>query len=268
MAVLSTADVCEVLCNGTLEVNGRLLDASNASFLASVELGGIAIECVYKPIRGERPLWDFPEGTLAAREVAAWELSEVAGWGVVPPTVLRPDGRFGEGMCQAWIDVDPEQELIALIGVDEDLDGRLPVLWAEDATGDPVVLVHADDPQLRSMAVFDVLVNNADRKGGHILPDASGRVRGCDHGVSFHEDPKLRTILWGWTGEPLRDEDTETLERLRHVLDGPATRLDRVGRHLSRVEQAALLARTRRLLRAGRMPAPSGQWRAIPWPVL
>ncbi len=118
-------------------------------------------------------------------------------------------------MCQEWVDIDPEVDLVDLIRPDEDVAGRKPVVYAEDGLGQPVVLVHADDPQLRSIAVFDVVINNADRKGGHILVDYEGRVRGCDHGVSFHVDPKLRTILWGWSGEPLRDEDVDLLQRLR-----------------------------------------------------
>jgi uncharacterized repeat protein (TIGR03843 family) len=262
---LEPDDVCKILTRGTLEVAGRLLEASNASFLASVELDGVELTCVYKPIAGERPLWDFPNGTLAGREVAAYELSRAVDLPVVPPTVLRDEGPYGGGMCQEWVDIDPEVELVDLIGADEDVAGRKPVVQAEDRLGRPIVLVHADDAQLRSLAVFDVVINNADRKGGHILVDHEGRVRGCDHGVSFHVDPKLRTILWGWSGEPLRDEDVDVLHRLgsvlktddRHPLDGL----------LDRDEVASTRARVRRLLSRCVMPSPGGRWRAIPWPV-
>jgi uncharacterized repeat protein (TIGR03843 family) len=262
---LEPDDVCKILTRGTLEVTGRLLEASNASFLASVELDGVEMACLYMPVAGERPLWDFPTGTLAGREVAAYDLSRAVDLPVVPPTVLRDDGPYGGGMCQEWIDIDPEVELVELIRPDEDTAGRKPVVYAEDGLGQPVVLVHADDPQLRSIAVFDVIINNADRKGGHILVDHEGRVRGCDHGVSFHVDPKLRTILWGWSGEPLRDEDVDLLQRLRSVLKSD-------GRHpldglLEVAEVGATRARVRRLLSMCVMPSPAGRWRAIPWPV-
>jgi uncharacterized repeat protein (TIGR03843 family) len=259
--------VCEILRRGTLEISGRLIDASNASFVAVAELAGVTLECVYKPVVGERPLWDFPTGTLAGREVAAYQLSAATSAGVVPPTVFRGDGPLGGGMCQQWIDVDPDAELVDLIGADDDLAGRRPVVQAEDNFGNPVVLVHADDPQLRSMAVFDVVINNADRKGGHVLVERDGRVRGCDHGVCFHEDPKLRTVLWGWSGEPLRDDDVEVLERAAAALDGRSDTYEQLLRLVSDVELAAARSRVRRLLSTAVMPSPAGSWRAIPWPV-
>ena len=149
--------------------------------------------CVYKPIRGERPLDDFPDGTLAYREAAAYVVSEAIGWSVVPPTIMR-DGPLGRGMVQLWIDVDQERNVIDLI--------------------------RAGDPALRRMALFDAVINNADRKGGHLLPTADGHVYGVDHGVTFSPDPKLRTILWGWRGQPLDDSELATLDDLPRAARG------------------------------------------------
>ena len=177
--VLTVEDALRLLAEGELSVEGRLVDASNATFYCAVELDGIAAACVYKPRAGERPLWDFPDGTLARREVAAYAVSEATGWVIVPPTVMR-DGPFGVGMLQLWIDVDDSVDLVAL--------------------------ARSDDPRLRRMAVFDAVVNNADRKGGHLLPTVDGQLYGVDHGVTFSVEDKLRTLLWQWRGRPLTDE--------------------------------------------------------------
>jgi uncharacterized repeat protein (TIGR03843 family) len=172
-STLGDADIEAILCNGELEIEGRLLSASNASFRGWVSLDGVTLRCVYKPVKGERPLWDFPDGTLAGRERAARVVSEAGGWGLVPPTVLR-DGDFGLGMCQQWIE-GADHDLVDVVGLDFREPGWIAVLQAEDHLGRPVVLVHRDHPRLRDMAVFDVVVNNADRKGGHVLlaPDGS-----------------------------------------------------------------------------------------------
>ncbi len=193
--------------------------------------------CVYKPVRGERPLWDFPEGTLAGREVATYLVSEATGWGLVPPTVLR-EGPFGPGMCQIWVDV--------VEGVD------LRELAASD---------HVD---LQRMALLDAVVNNADRKGGHLLPTAEGRVLGVDHGVCFSTTDKLRTLLWQWAGEPLSDEATDVLHRLRGELTGGLCA--ELSDHLTRREVQATAKRVERLLLGGTYPYPSEDWPAIPWP--
>lgn len=256
------ADVEEILLRGSLELQGRLVDASNASFLGTVELAGVSLPCIYKPVAGERPLWDFPHGTLAGRELAARVVSEAGGFGVVPPTVVR-DGRFGSGMVQRWISTTDES-LVDVVPAGGLEPGWLPILEAEDDKGEPVLLVHRDDPRLRSMAVFDVVVNNADRKGGHVLPDPAGAVWGCDHGVCFHSEPKLRTVLWGWGGEALRETDLEALRRLEDALAGPLrSRLDGC---LTAEEVNALAARASRLQRRAAMPSPDESWPAIPWP--
>jgi hypothetical protein len=236
-AVLALDDALRLLRDGALEIEGRLLDASNATLLCTVTLDGVAAACVYKPVAGERPLWDFPDGTLAGREIAAYLVSEATGWDVVPPTVLR-DGPFGTGMCQLWVDVDETVDLVAL--------------------------ARGDHPDLRRMAVLDAVVNNADRKGGHLLPRADGRVQGVDHGVCFSAEDKLRTLLWQWRGHPLTAEAVEVLGRLRARLAGDLG--DTLREHLTRREVRATTARVDRLLRTGVHPHPSEDWPAIPWP--
>jgi uncharacterized repeat protein (TIGR03843 family) len=264
LAPVTEDDVLDLLRRGDLELEGRLVLASNATFVGSVSLDGVSLDCVYKPVRGERPLWDFPGGTLAAREVAAYEVSVASGWSVVPPTVLR-DGPFGPGMCQQWIEVDAERDLIDIVPADDVGDGWLRVLDAEDQTGHPVSLVHADIPALRRMAVFDAVVNNADRKGGHVLPTATDAALGVDHGVCFHVDDKLRTVLWGWAGSALPAELVDGLHRLAGlVAEGDLAA--RLAELLSRRERRALLDRITLLRSTRRFPLPPPGWPAIPWP--
>ncbi|MGM1061975.1 SCO1664 family protein [Saccharothrix sp. Mg75] len=253
----------ELLEHGRIEVEGRLVDASNATLFCAISLDGVTAQCVYKPVSGERPLWDFPDGTLAGREVATYLVSEAAGLRLVPPTVLRP-GPFGSGMVQLWVDTREDDDLVDIVPEDEVRPGWRPVLRAHDRYGEPAVLVHADHPRVRLMAAFDVVVNNADRKGGHVLHADDGAVFGVDHGICLHAEDKLRTVLWGWLGEPLPDEAVEALRRLRAWLDtGPG---DRLHEHLTRAEVRALTERLEKLLAAGVYPEPSGDWPAIPWP--
>jgi uncharacterized repeat protein (TIGR03843 family) len=253
----------ELLREGALSVEGRLVDASNATLFCEISHHGTVGRCVYKPVAGERPLWDFPDGTLAGREVAAFAVSEAGGWGVVPPTVLR-DGPFGLGMVQLWIDTVDAPDLVDVMAPEHLPPGWLRVLDALGSDGEPVVLGHADDPRLRRMAVLDVVLNNADRKGGHVLVEADGRVRGVDHGVSFHTDPKLRTVLWGWAGDPLTDDEVGSLEELRTALDGDLG--SRLADLVTRRELRATQRRVHRLLAEGRLPFPVDGWPAIPWP--
>ncbi|MEU8433180.1 SCO1664 family protein [Streptomyces sp. NPDC029216] len=257
----------ELLTRGELTVRGRIPEASNAVLLCTVSHEGRSAECVYKPVKGERPLWDFPDGNLARRERAAYLVSEATGWGLVPTTVLR-DGPYGEGMVQHWIDAGerPEPELLALVEGEEAGEGWKPVAFAEVGEGRTALLVHADDPRLRRLAVLDAVINNGDRKGGHLLPGPDGRLYGIDHGVTFHSEDKLRTLLWGWAGEPLTGEARSVLSSLEVQLaeDGPlATRLAEL---ITPVELAAVRARVAQLLRSGTHPKPSGQWPSIPWP--
>jgi uncharacterized repeat protein (TIGR03843 family) len=250
-----------------MEITGRLVDASNATLLGTVSADGVELRCVYKPVRGERPLWDFPDGTLAGREVASYLISEAAGWHVVPPTLLR-DGPFGPGMVQVWVDTDDERELVDVRRPAEVPPGWLRVLRARDGWGEPAVLVHADLPELRAMAVFDVVTNNADRKGGHVLAGTDGRVYGVDHGLCLHVENKLRTVLWGWVGQPMTPDVLEPLRRLRAALDGAqgGTLRDELGEHITRREVRALRSRVEALLTTPCFPEPSGYGPAIPWP--
>lgn len=265
MSVLDLADALRLLHDGQLDVEGRLVDASNATLFCRVHLDGVDARCVYKPRAGERPLWDFPDGTLAHREVAAYAVSEATGWGVVPPTVLR-DGPFGPGMCQLWVDAEETVELVDVVPRGRVPAGWLGVLDALGPGGRPVTLAHADDPRLRRMAVLDAVLNNADRKGGHLLPTPDGRVHGVDHGVCFNVEDKLRTVLWGWAGQPLEPSELEVLDRLAADLDGAGPLAARLGELLARREAATTAARVRRLLADRRHPLPVEGWPAIPWP--
>jgi uncharacterized repeat protein (TIGR03843 family) len=232
-------EALDLLEHGILEVEGRLVDASNATLFCTIKGGGTEVSCVYKPVAGERPLWDFPTGTLAGREVAAYAVSRAAGWNIVPPTIMR-DGPFGPGMVQLWINLDPEVDLLALAR-------------------------RSDHAGLREMAVFDAVINNADRKIGHLLPVADGHLYGCDHGICFAEEYKLRTVLWQWRGQPLPERAVETLDRLSAGLtDGWLA--GELAQHLTRAEVAATAARIDVMLASRVHPYPPEDWPAVPWP--
>jgi uncharacterized repeat protein (TIGR03843 family) len=240
----------ELLRTGELTIVGRLMEASNASFLCRVtpdapfnadewpgEEPPPGPLCVYKPIKGERPLYDFPDGTLARREVAAFVLSEATGWSIVPPTVLR-DGPFGEGAVQAWMQTDPDVDVVEL--------------------------VVGADPRLREMCLFDALANNADRKGGHILALTDGTLRGVDHGICFAVEPKLRTVLWAWAGEQLSEDELAVVGRIAAGLNGELGAA--LAQLLTREEVRATAHRAADLLGSGRFPEPDPQRPALPWP--
>jgi hypothetical protein len=229
-------NIIEHLSLGEIDVTGRLVDASNATLYANCTYQSSTITVIYKPVAGERPLWDFPDGNLAQREYAAYKISELGNFGVVPPTVLR-EGPFGIGMVQQWIDVN------------EDID------LAE--------FYRLDNPELRKMALFDAVVNNTDRKIGHLLPITSEKVFGCDHGVTFHEDDKLRTVLWQWADKPLSSEEIEQLESLEKAV---LLHESEIVELITDNEHAALLARINRLLSEKKYPVPSEEWPAVPWP--
>jgi hypothetical protein len=244
--MLDRATTLEVLRDGDLEVIGRIVESSNNALFVRLTWTcpdpepPVVLEAIHKPTIGERPLDDFPDGTLAQREVAAWLVSEAMGWDLVPPTILR-EGPFGTGMVQAYIEPDEAVDV-----------------WT---------MVIEDDPRLRRMAAFDAAVNNTDRKGGHILPVDGGRhLYGVDHGVTFSVVPKLRTVLWGWRGQPFDDEELAGLTRLRDALvpdDGLRLELRTL---LSGAEVRALVRRVDALLASGCFPYPSPTWPAVPWP--
>jgi len=263
--------VAHRLRTAELVIEGRLVSASNTTLYcrlvdpanaASVDPPSDELACIYKPISGERPLWDFPTGTLAAREVAAYEVSAVTGWDLVPLTILR-EGPFGPGMCQVWVEHGGLDELVDVVPEGDVPTGWRSVVDAYDAAGDPVTLVHADDPSLRRTAVLDAMINNADRKAGHLLPTVLG-LRVVDHGVCFNVDPKLRTVLWGWAGEPLVDEDLAVVQTVRAALDAELGA--RLGDLLDPEEVRITRRRVDRLLRTRKLPIPQEGWPALPWP--
>ena len=247
------------LLHGELRLTGRIDTASNATFLASID--GVAV--VYKPVAGEHPLWDF-DG-LANREVAAYQVSQVFGWNVVPRTWLR-DGPMGAGMVQLWQHVDPAQTAVDIVAAEAVPDtGWRHVFDGRDEDERMVTLIHEDTPALRRMAVFDIVVNNADRKGDHILPMSDGHRHGVDHGLTFHAEHKLRTVLWGWLGDTLSTDELDGVDRVIAELNGDLG--DTLAELLSTDEVAALAERCDRLRRAARFPAPSGDMPAVPWPL-
>jgi len=227
----------EILANGDIEVEGRLVDASNATLFISIEHQGRSLNAIYKPIAGERPLWDFPDGNLASRERAAYLISEAMGIGCVPLTILR-DGPFGAGMVQQWIDVDENIDL-------------------ED-------YFRQDLPELRAVALFDAVINNTDRKIGHLLPSKDGRLYVCDHGVTFHVDDKLRTVLWQWAGKELSESEIAQLSSLLKFLDLETS--SEIHQLITVDEVTALQQRIKDLLAQSKFPHPNPEWPHIPWP--
>ena len=230
-----TDDKFALLTQGELVVTGRLVDASNATLYTSVTHEGQAMNAIYKPIAGERPLWDFPDGSLAHREYAAYLISQNCDFNLVPLTILR-DGPYGPGMVQEWIEINEDIDL--------------------------AIFFSTNDPQLRSMAIFDAIINNTDRKIGHLLPSSDGELFGCDHGVTFHSQDKLRTVLWQFSGDALTDIELEQLASSESVLK---SELD-LTPYLTENEIAALHARIQRLITTGVMPEPNPDWPAVPWP--
>lgn len=225
------------LARGEMKISGRLVDATNATLLAKIIEEENEIVCIYKPIAGERPLWDFSSGTLAHREYAAYLVSTFGNFDVVPLTILR-DGPYGEGMVQQWITIDESLDMLEFF--------------------------RRDEPTLRNIALFDAVINNTDRKIGHLLPDVHGKVYGCDHGVTFHTQDKLRTVLWQWAGQPLSESEVSQLQDLRNVLTLSLGQL--LLTFLSSEELDALNMRLDRLLTLQTFPVPSDEWPAVPWP--
>ena len=228
----------ELLTTSDFTVVGRLPWSSNLTYLVSLDAAGDdPLDAVYKPAGGERSLWDFPDG-LYRREVAAYALSEALGWGIVPPTVNREDGPLGEGSLQLFVEADYEQHYFTLF----DQGGYEPVLQA--------------------MCAFDVVANNADRKSGHVLKGSDGRLWGIDHGLCFHKQPKLRTVIWDFAGDRVPDDLLADLAGLVSELP------DDVARLLSGAERAALEHRARHLLDSGVFPEPVGDRPPYPWPLV
>lgn len=238
---LPPSEVLEALRLNTLTVLGQFVWGSNYTFLVNVEHPTGPIPAVYKPARGERPLWDFPDGTLAAREVAAFLSARALGWDLVPPTALRPEGPLGPGSIQQFVDADPEHHYFTF--------------------------TPEDKQRLRPVAVFDWVINNADRKSGHILLAPDRHIWLIDHGVCFHSEDKLRTVVWDFVGEPIPRPLLDRLATFEAELQPPAGLAESLSSLLSAGEQAALLHRVQRLIQQGRFPPP-GPERPYPWPLV
>lgn len=253
------------LAVGDLEVEGRLWDSSNAAVRVVCATSAGPVRAVYKPLRGERPLWDFPTGTLGRREVATAEIDAAIGWGIVPPTVWRSDGPMGPGSMQAWVDADVQRPPVDVIDASQAVPPWLTVAEGEGARGDHVCLVHEDSEALRRVALLDAVVNNADRKGGHVLRSTDGRVVGIDHGLTFHVEDKLRTVLWGWSGDAIDDDAFADLVALHQGWSDVADRLEPL---IARREIRAARMRLEMLLESRAFPQPAGAWPALPWPAM
>ena len=231
----------QILHNGTIQVAGQFMWGSKYTFLVKVETQEEALLAVYKPFRGERPLWDFPPGSLAAREVAAYLTSKTLGWDLVPPTVLRDDGPAGSGSLQLYMDVDPVRHYFTF---------------------------NDDERQrLRPVIAFDVLINNADRKSGHILLGSDNHLWLIDHGVCFHRDYKLRTVAWDFVGKPIPEAIINDLSAFRHRLATDADLHADYSALLSQTEIEAMVMRAEQLIADGHFPEPDGV-RPYPWPLV
>lgn len=239
--ILQINQILSTLKQGKMDVTGRFLWGSNYTFLVEVSTGKETLAAVYKPSRGERPLWDFPRGTLAAREVAAYLTSQALGWHLVPPTVLREEGPAGPGSMQLYVDADVEHHYFT---------------FSED-----------EKQRLRHVALFDVLINNADRKGGHVLMSPDGHIWSIDHGVCFHQDDKLRTVIWDFACESIPDELLVNTQGFYHLLLDDEELQKKYIELLSEKEFEALIRRTARVLEDRCFPEPFTD-RPYPWPMV
>lgn len=224
-----------VLELGEIKVAGRLVDASNATLFISITHQEQIVDAIYKPISGERPLWDFESGNLASRERAAYIVSEIGNFNLVPLTILR-EGPFGLGAVQQWVEIDETIDLAQFF--------------------------RTEDPRLRATALFDAVINNTDRKIGHLLPDLQGRLFICDHGVTFHHEDKLRTVLWQWAGTALSSAEITQLRDLLVQVNESAE----LKRLINQEEINALQERIERLISTSTFPIPNPEWPAVPWP--
>ncbi len=244
--MVTSTDPLEILQRGKITVRGEFVWGSNYTFLAEVEADGNGLQAVYKPTRGERPLWDFPVASLAKREAAAYWVSQALGWDLVPPTVYRTKGPVGAGSLQLFIEHDPEYHYFN---------------FKEE-----------DRQRLRPVVLFDLLINNADRKGSHILVDAERHLWLIDHGVCFHTEDKLRTVIWDFVGEPIPSNLLADLDVFsQKIIASPAAPEEAphsLVRWLSHGEIRALARRARHLIEAGCYPAPNPNRRPYPWPAV
>ena len=242
MAELETPTVLNVLQNGEITIKGEFVWGSNYTFLAEVCQESDKLMSVYKPSRGERPLWDFPAASLARRETAAYVVSEALGWKLVPPTVYRKRAPIGPGSLQLFIEHDPERHYFNL---------------------------EEDDRQLlRPVVLFDLLINNADRKGSHLLFDDQHHLWLIDHGICFHVEDKLRTVIWDFASQPIPDKLCDDVQSFLQKLQPESELMKLLQPLLSQAEIKALAARARHLLSLGQFPEPDLDQRSYPWPLI
>ncbi len=235
-----TPQILTILQKGEMTLRGQFVHGSNYTFLASIVHQNQEYPAVYKPVRGEQPLWDFPAGTLSGREVAAYLVSEFLGWRLVPPTVYRRKAPLGPGSVQLYIEHDPQYHYFSFTPEDRQL--------------------------LRPVVLFDLVINNADRKGGHVLMDENHHIWLIDHGICFHEEDKLRTVIWDFAGEPIPTDLLKDITRLLEELTQTGRLVESLTAYLSPAEIRALERRTRRLIENGCFPHPAPSRRPYPWP--
>lgn len=240
MSAGSKDRILECLQFGVINVEGQFMWGSNHTLLVQVELDKQTLKAVYKPVHGERPLWDFPSDSLAGREAAAYIVSEAIGWNFVPPTVYRQDGPTGAGSLQLFVEHDPDYHYFNFRPEDRQ--------------------------RLRQVALFDALVNNTDRKGGHILIDPEGEMWLIDHGISFHQEPKLRTVIWDFAGNLIKGDNCEDLKAFSQLLEPETTLVKKLETYLTTQEIQALRTRNDQLISKGQFPLPISKERSHPWP--
>ncbi len=233
--------ITRLLNTGEIGVVGQVAWGSNFTFLVKIEGDDGEIPAIYKPARGEQPLWDFPHGSLADREVATYLTSQALGWELVPPTVLRKDAPAGPGSMQLYIDVDPNRHYFTFNQEEKE--------------------------RLRPTVLFDAIINNADRKSGHILLGEDDHIWLIDHGLCFHDEEKLRTVVWDFAGEPIPGELLECMGLLRDQMESQNDFHDDLSHLLSRTELIKFRERIDRILRSPTFPSP-GPGRPYPWPLV
>ena len=240
MRIISSEVILACLQNGEINLEGQFLWGSNHTLLTQVKQNELTLKAVYKPVQGERPLWDFPSDTLAGREVAAYLVSRAIGWDFVPLCVYRGDGPSGPGSLQLYIEHDPEYHYFTFSSEHRQ--------------------------RLRQVALFDDLVNNTDRKGGHLLIDPEDKLWLIDHGICFHAVPKLRTVIWDFAGQSISDSDCQDLKDFRKLLEPQSALVEQLAKYLTAQEIQALRNRANDLIAAGRFPSPTDSQRSYPWP--
>jgi uncharacterized repeat protein (TIGR03843 family) len=242
LTIMVDTQILEVLRKAELMLEGEFIWGTNSTFFLNAIWEGKTFQVVYKPIRGERPLWDFPPRSLAKREVAAFLVSQALGWDLVPPTVFRKDAPYGAGMLQLYVEHDPDYHYFTFN--------------------------EQERQRLKPVAVFDLLVNNADRKGSHILVDHHGNIRCIDHGICFHVEDKLRTVIWDFAGQPIPSPLVQDLENFTNELKNSNSLLMELNNYLSPPETEALAERARNLLHNPVFPYPPQDRRPYPWPLI